>query len=231
MKDISFDFVPKNFRLKFDIETRLIFVRVKWNGIIEHKIIHDTAIPRVPKIDIPNFFGLRLTYGWTAQLVPLFIGVFNGTAGVDVALPDDAKWTLGYPKDPYSTGLEGAVVNTHFNVRQADGICKMVLANTPKINFELDFSRMGRLLTTMMLALPEYGIDASPRIGEYAEQIETAFANGINLDKNGACEKELGAGTAGISVNVVRDVTFNIISATIWKNKPREITDWRIYVS
>lgn len=172
--------MPKNFRLKFDIETRLIFVRVLWNGIVESTIANtqgleniikatilpDRNIPRA-RIYIPKVFELSLKYGWSAQVVPLFIGVFNGTAGVDVSLPDTTKWTFGWPRDPTSTGFEGAEVNTHFNIRQADGICKVVLSNTPKIMLELDLFKTGRLLTTVALAYPEYGLDISPRLGTY----------------------------------------------------------------
>ena len=133
--------------------------------IYETYIVPEIPIPKA-EYSIPNIFTLRLVFSWTAQLVPLFIGVANFTAGVDVAIPDGAKWSAGYPMRPFASGFEGSVVETHFNVRQADGICKLVLSSTPKIKLELEVEKVGKIETMAVLAYPEYGLDISPRIGE-----------------------------------------------------------------
>ena len=165
MKDISITMEPKDFRLKLEIESRLIFVRVKWDWIIETFIVHKIKIPKA-RINIPNFFTLQPFFSWTAQFVPLGIGVANYTAGVEVTIPDDAKWTLGYPMGPVGSGFEGTTVDTHFNVRQADGICKVVIGSTPKITAELEVMKVGKLQSMVVLSYPEYGLDISPRIGK-----------------------------------------------------------------
>ena len=156
-----------NFRVKFDIESRLIFVQVKHDALVDISLVTPTDIPGL-SLKIPNFLGLGLACSWTAQMVPLFIGVANFTAGVDATLPDGAKFTLvNYPNENSGSGFEGGTMDTHFNVRQSDGICKVVISSTPKFTLGVDLHQVGKIESHAVWAYPEYGLDIDPRLGLY----------------------------------------------------------------
>ena len=156
-----------NFRVKFDIESRLIFVRAMHDAIVDIHLVPPKGVPGL-SLNISNFLGLGLVTSWTAQMVPLFIGVANFTAGIDTTIPDGAKFSLiNYPNENSGSGFEGGTVDTHFNVRQSDAICKVVISSTPKLTLEVDLHKVGKIESHAVLAYPEYGFDISPRVGMY----------------------------------------------------------------
>lgn len=145
----------------------MILVKVDHEEIVDIHLVPPKGVPGL-SLNISNFLGLGLVTSWTAQMVPLFIGVANFTAGVDATIPDGAKFSLiNYPHDNSGFGFEGGTVDTHFNVRQSDAICKVVISSTPKLTLEADLHRVGKIESHAVLAYPEYGFDISPRIGMY----------------------------------------------------------------
>ena len=156
----------QGFRVKFDIESRLIFVRVKWDELFDMNIVHPQGLPYL-SYDLPHFVQIGAFAAYSAQIVPLFIGVANFTAGIDINVPDGAEVALQFPERSYATGFDEASLDTHFNVRQADAICKVVLSTSPKIFWQIDIAKVGQVEAVALFVFPEYGLDISPRIGTY----------------------------------------------------------------